>query len=113
MGVPRASAPSVSGPVTGGAVFNQRPGLPSSRQSGLNRRAGMGMKLSDMPSSSSENKSSLAGIFGSGFEKWSQIVYSSHPHNLFLKHVGLFITVVICKIHDFYLVGKQFYILKG
>ena len=74
MSVPRASAPPISGPVTGGAVFNQRTALSTPRQSGLNRRAGMGMKLSDMPSSSSENKSSLGGIFGSDFEKWSQIV---------------------------------------
>lgn len=74
MGVPRASAPSplFSGPVTGGTVFGQRPGLQSPRPTGLNRRAGMGMKLSGM--STPENKSSLSGIFGNDFEKWSQIV---------------------------------------
>jgi hypothetical protein len=74
MGVPRASAPSPvsSGPVTGGAIFSQRQGLVSPRQSGLNRRAGMGMKLSGI--STPENKSSLSGIFGNDFEKWSQIV---------------------------------------
>ena len=71
----RASAPAISGPVTGGAVFGQRPGLNSPRQSGLNRRAGMGMKLSNVQGmSTAENKSSLGGVFGTDFQKWSQIV---------------------------------------
>ena len=102
MGITRAPAPSVSGPVASGAVFGQRPGLSSSRPSGLNRRAGMGMKLSDIPSSS-ENKSSLGGIFGNDFEKWSQIVYCP---------INCKINVVIRKIHDFDLVGRRFYILR-
>lgn len=74
IGVPRASAcsPVSSGPVTGGAVFGQRPSLASPRSSGLNRRAGMGMKLSGI--SNPENKSSFGGIFGNDFEMWSQIV---------------------------------------
>lgn len=74
MGVPRGSAPSPvsSGPVTGGAIFGQRQGLASPRSSGLNRRAGMGMKLPGI--SNSENKSSFGGIFGNDFDTWSQIV---------------------------------------
>src|SRR5271165_1156973 len=80
----RSSAPSASGPVTSGAVFGQRPGVLSPRQSGLNRRAGMGMKLSGLPSSS-ENKSSLAGIFGNDFTKWSQIVYTPFFRLLYLR----------------------------
>lgn len=72
IGGPRASSPAVSGPVTGGAIFSPRSGHTSPRQSGLNRRAGMGMKLSGI--GTPENKSSLGSIFGSNFEKWSQIV---------------------------------------
>jgi hypothetical protein len=73
IGSSRASAPSVSGLVTGGPIFGSRSGHASPRQSGLNRRAGMGMKLSDI--GTPENKSSLGSIFGNDFDKWSQIVY--------------------------------------
>src|SRR5271155_1927222 len=70
----RGSAPNMSGPVTG------RPGIPSPRPSGLNRRAGMGMKLSNVTGiqTPDQQKSSLGGIFGSDFQKWSQIVYPHH-----------------------------------
>ena len=76
MGVLKTSAPlSVSsGPITGGAVFGQpRSGLASPRPSVLNRRVGMGMKLSGI--STTENKSSLNGLFGNDFQKWSEIMY--------------------------------------
>src|SRR5271155_5393078 len=71
----RGSAPNMSGPVTG------RPGIPSPRPSGLNRRAGMGMKLSNVSGiqTPEQQKSSLGGIFGSDFQKWSQIVYPPKP----------------------------------
>jgi hypothetical protein len=77
MGTPRVSAPaSVSGPISGGAVFGSRPALPANRPSALNRRAGMGMKLSNVSGMGTpEKKSSLGGVFGSDFQKWSQIVY--------------------------------------
>lgn len=71
IGGPRASAPATSGAVTGGALFGQRP-VPSPRQSGLNRRAGMGMKLSGM--ATPDQKASISGVFGSDFNKWSEIV---------------------------------------
>jgi hypothetical protein len=42
----------------------------------------MGMKLSNV-SSNSDNKNSLGGVFGSDFQKWSQIVYSPLSLSLF------------------------------
>jgi hypothetical protein len=51
--------------------------MASPRQSGLNRRAGMGMKLSGIAGAETKSSSIAGGIFGSDFEKWSQYVYPS------------------------------------
>jgi hypothetical protein len=50
--------------------------MASPRQSGLNRRAGMGMKLSGIAGAETKSSSIAGGIFGSDFEKWSQYVYN-------------------------------------
>src|SRR5579871_3927999 len=98
---PRASAPAVSGPVTGGALFSQRVPMGPPRQSGLNRRAGAGMKLSGM--ATPDHKSPLAGVFGSDFNKWSEIVY------LLLSSR---VDVAILRIPDFSSVARLSYILR-
>ena len=58
--------------------------MASPRPSGLNRRAGMGMKLSNAQLGANPEKSSLGGVFGSDFQKWSQIVYVPIPPLVFL-----------------------------
>jgi len=71
MGLPRTTAPAA----VSGAVFGPRMGLASPRPSGLNRRAGLGMKLSNVTGGTSDPRNaSLGGVFGSDFQKWSQIV---------------------------------------
>ena len=86
-------------------MFGSRPALPSPRQTGLNRRAGMGMKLDKLPNSKDK---ALSGVFGTDFQKWAEIVYlSNSPPSCRYSNV-----LVTRKIHCYDSVGKLFYIRR-